>query len=461
MQENVKSVLQRAEDFSRQGRFSEAYDLCCQVLNANPNVDKALVILGNVAAANGHHGLAVNNYRQALAANGQNITAMVNLAPALYRAGRRDEALEVYRILEQVLSDPDASPDIVRDLYPQVCGNWAGLFVNVGAPAQGIPIADKGLKIDPDALLCHQHKALMLMEQGKWSEAWPHWQRRLTDPRFHTRNFNVPYWDGTETDCLAIHGEQGIGDEVMFASCVEDAKKFAKKVVIECQDRLIPVFERSFGVKCYPSPDALFAAHGHELTAKIAFGSLMTLFRKSSEDCPGHAYLTPNPSYLAEYKARLSSLGSGLKVGITWRGGTEKTHEKVRKVPLSNWAPILNVPNIKFVSIQYGPDAAVEADQNGVTHWSQANIDIDRQMALIAACDLVISVCQSAIHFAGSLGKETWCLTPSAPRWCYALKGETMSFYNSVRLIRQTSDWKEVIRSVAGELTFRAQREAA
>jgi Tfp pilus assembly protein PilF len=444
--------LAQAEGFLRARRFDEASQIYNQILNRNPDIDAAVFGLGCIAIDQGLCGLAANMFRRAIDINPNNLTALMNLGPSLRRCGLNSRAIEVHEIVAEVLvGATHIEPDLKAKLQSDNFGNWSGCYINDNASEKALEIALKGLAIKPEHDNCSNHAALSLMELGRWSEAWPHWEHRVKRPQFSERAFNVPYWDGEPVEVLAIHGEQGVGDEIMFASCLNEAKKKAKFVAVECEHRLIPMFRRSFGVPCYPSPEALMKDWGGKISAKVPLGSLLRHFRPSPDDCPGTPYIKPDPELVKEYKARLDAL-PGRKVGVTWRGGTPLTHDQVRKVTLDKWGPILAVEGVSFVSLQYGHEAPFEADAHGIHHWPMAVNDLERQAALIAALDLVISVCQSVVHLAGAMGKECWVLTPNKPRWCYGLTGDRMPFYKSVKLYRQRILWEQAVMEVRKDL---------
>lgn len=128
-------------------------------------------------------------------------------------------------------------------------------------------------------------------------------------------------------------------------------------------------------------------------------------------------------------------------MGVAWYGGNQTTHQSLRCVPLEKWKPILD-NDATFVSVQYGVKEAP------IPHWNEAVDDVDELTALIQACDLIITVNQTAVHQAGGLGKECWTLTPKACAWRYSSGGDKMPWYPSVTQFRQTSDWSEVIERV-------------
>ena len=337
---------------------------------------------------------------------------------------------------------------------PAAYANLSGIFINEGCPERAIEWAEKGLAIDPTSPQLNNHLALACLESGDWARAWPHWENRTRLAGWFTREFpeSVKLWDGQPVKTLVLSGEQGIGDEILFASIVPECK--ADRVIIECTQRLQTLFERSFpGCTTYPShQDVLF--HEHDIDAHLQLGSLPRLFRSTPDACPGTPFLKPDPLQVAEFRARLARLGPPPYVGLAWHGGTHKTHAHARTVPLRAMAPVAAVEDCTFVSVQYGI-AAAEAGSCGLPHWSDAVIDFDRHTALIAACDLVISVCQTAVHQAGGLGVPCWCLTPVKVAWRYGtFGGERMPWYNSVRLLRQqkSDDWGELIERTAVEL---------
>ena len=66
----------------------------------------------------------------------------------------------------------------------------------------------------------------------------------------------------------------------------------------------------------------------------------------------------------------------------------------------------------------------------------------------------MISVQTAVVHLAGALGKPVWVMVPAVAEWRYLQSGDTMPWYPSVRLFRQSraDDWKPVIDSVTTEL---------
>ena len=89
-----------------------------------------------------------------------------------------------------------------------------------------------------------------------------------------------------------------------------------------------------------------------------------------------------------------------------------------------------------------------------MTHWSEAIDDYDETAALVAALDVVVTVCTSLVHLSGALGQRTWVLVPTVPEWRYGLSGSRMPWYASAELERQgpAEDWPAVLGRIAHRL---------
>ena len=117
------------------------------------------------------------------------------------------------------------------------------------------------------------------------------------------------------------------------------------------------------------------------------------------------------------------------KIGVSWAGGTRTTGKARRSTTLEDWLPVLRVPGVHYVSLQYTDcraDLARLREQHGIglVHWQEAIDDYDETAALVTALDAVASVCTAVIHLAGALGRPTYVLVPWWPGWRYLFEGE-------------------------------------
>ena len=70
-------------------------------------------------------------------------------------------------------------------------------------------------------------------------------------PKFlsQQRHFSQPLWDGKKSlngKRILLWCEQGIGDTIMWSSCLSLVSSQAEHCILECQEKLVPLLERSF-----------------------------------------------------------------------------------------------------------------------------------------------------------------------------------------------------------------------
>lgn len=434
-------VVKEAGEHHAAGRFTEAAHLYETLLGANPTDPIILYLYGTLNSQRSEFGTAIVKLWASTQLGGDEIPEVWhNLGVAYRNEGHNDKARESYQKCLDL--EPERADTLAM---------MAGSYINVGQPEKAIEWADKALAIE-DTPHARNHKALASLELGRWADGWRDYESRFELPTFSAmaRPYECPRWDGKAVKKLAIHGEQGIGDEIMFMSCFYEAFDLADEVVIECADRLVPLFKRAFNVQCYGTHNAL-VADNPDIDAYIPMGSLPGLFRRRDSDFPRRPYLTADDALVTEFKRKL---GDGMKIGIAWHGGTKGTHQELRNASLTHWQSLIdNNKDKTFISLQYGQDGPMQAQEMGIMHWQDAIDDFEQQAALIASCDLVVSVCQTAIHMAGALGVPCWCLTPDHAAWRYGVQGPMLWYPETLELIRQDgAGWDGVFETVGNRL---------
>lgn len=414
------------------------YDqLLCQLEKPDPNV---IFGYGTILVAQQKFGLGITLLQTALRIYDKNPIGWSNLGVAFKFIGRDDLALNAYD--RAYALDPN---------MPEVLAGIAGYWIGKDDPIrveefsrQAIALCAPGAKAFNAASM---HLGMALLEQGRFEEAWPHYEYRWETPEKinDKRPYKAPRWTGEAVGTLAIHGEQGLGDEIMFMSLLRLAqRRGVGRVIVECADRLLVLFRNSFGVACYHNHASLIAAEG-EPDAYIPMGSLPLLLGLPD----GKPYM----------RRVAHGLGGKPRIGVAWRGGTYRTGGNDRSLTLSMLAPIFNEIDAKFVSVQYGDDSVdVEAIGYGLSIGPR---DFDSLQARIASCDMIITVCQTALHQAGAMGVPCLVMVPRRAPWVAC--GETMPWYNSVRLIRQdvAGEWAAVVDKVCAVLKETYARAAA
>ncbi|MBV8651324.1 MAG: sulfotransferase, partial [Alphaproteobacteria bacterium] len=123
-----------------------------------------------------------------------------------------------------------------------------------------------------------------------------------------------------------------------------------------------------------------------------------------------------------------------------------------RSTTLATLAPLLDVPGMRFVSLQKG-EGAEELRSGAYPMILDADPDLRSfadTAALVAALDLVICVDTSVAHLAGGMGKPTWLLSRFDGCWRWLKDRPDSPWYPSMRIFRQGADrdWAPVIQDV-------------
>jgi tetratricopeptide (TPR) repeat protein len=366
-------------------------------------------------------------------------TAWLSLGSILQDAGKLDDALGA---LEAARDRAPGAADVLAAL--------SALWLRRGDAAQAQALAEKALEHDPqleDARLALAHAQLA---QGDFAQGWPNYEARQRSSNPVARRYPFPAWRGEPLSGkrVLVWGEQGIGDEIMFASCLPDLVASGARCTLDCSPRLRALFARSF-------PEVRIAERAVEdLDCAIAIGTLPLLYRPAAEAFPRHSgYLRADPDSVGAWRDELRALGEGPKVGIAWRGGLLRTGQRQRSLQLEALAPLLGVPGVRWVSLQHG-DTTAERHGLPLASWDRALADLDETAALVSALDLVITVCSTVVHLAGALGRPAWVLTPNGPAWRYQSAGTRMPWYPSVVLYRQRApdDWSDPLQRVQADL---------
>lgn len=383
-----------------------------------------LHLVAQVLGDSGLYGIAINLYNRSLqlAPNAPwSLDAWENLGVCLKRSEHIENAKSCIKFA------------LPRGLA-RTWGNYSSCFVNQGEPEKCIEICDEGLLKYPQDERLRLHKAIANFELGNYSD-WAEYDTRIDLFKIR-RKYECPVWDGSRVSKLVIHGEQGVGDEIMFSSLVNRAKSKVDSVVIECHQKLVEVFGRSFKVPCYV--DDVSVMKSETTDAHIAVGSL-----------PRYLALPDGKPYLVSDKTKVDRWREkypGFRVGISWQGGSATTNEAYRNPELLLWKSLLSRgDNVRFLSVQYD---GFRGDGEKIGVEQPQFVDFDDHMALVKSCALVISVCNTTVHMAGSMGVPCWCLVPSKPAWRYGLRGEKMMWYDSVKLYRQKDAWEDVMGEI-------------
>lgn len=356
-----------------------------------------------------------------------------------------------------------------NDRDAETWDNLGATLQDLGRLDEAIACYERSMALNANNPVPRWHRSLAYLLDGRFDLGWPDYELRTLNNDLQTGAAAFPRWTGEAAPdkTVLIFGEQGLGDEIMFASCVPDAIARVRHAAVHCHPKLEKLFRRSFPTSTVTSGAlldalALYPDDAPLIDAALPSGSLPYVLQRDQAHFPAaQPYLRADPGAVATWRQRLADLGPGLKIGISWRGGTTGTRQSLRSLQLDDWLPLLQQPDRQFVSLQYtdvNAEIAQFEQRHGIhiTHWQDAIDDYDQTAALVSALDLVISVQTAVIHLSGALGQRTWVLVPACPEWRYQRHGTRMPWYANVTLYRQSVllDWHDTIERVATDLAL-------
>jgi tetratricopeptide (TPR) repeat protein len=288
------------------------------------------------------------------------------------------------------------------------------------------------------------------------------WLRDGSEPKWE---LPVPEWDGSpiKHGKLILQCEQGVGDYVMWAALFPGLESKARDVVVKVIPRMTNLLRRSFPQMQYISDNKLPADTPLEaVAARITAGDLLQVLNPDIENLPGKAgFLVADPALKAKLRQRYEAMFPGKRlIGISWRSGNRDS-AALRSLELPYWKPLFDMQDCAFISLQYGDLTGdleeLKAQLGDLVYWDkEVNPmgDMDPFTAQISAMDLVISVDNSTIHFAGGLGKPCWAMLPFNSDWRWQTERADTIWYDSLELFRPDKElgWDGLIERVAERL---------
>lgn len=400
----------------RAGRLAEAQQIYDTVLRMAPGHIAARGDRGNVRREQGDLAAAEADFRAVLAIRPDFRMALHSLGRLLRRDGRLEEAAQLLKAA--VAGAP----------YPS--GHWDLAFT--------------------------------LLQMGRYAEAWPHFDYRHEVLGLRRPDSSKPRWDGQPlvNGTLLVLDEQGLGDTLQFLRFLALIPRgdggrviFAgKPATLSTVRRILPAGDVFSWDQALPRATSWIPLMS--LPARLGIGR--------PEQVPPPL---PAPIVEAERVARwrdaVRAGDTRPVVGLCWRGNPDFRDDAVRSPGLAPLLPLLDLPGLRFVSLQVGPGRE-EIGKLGLTDRlhdaggavEAAGADVLDTLAVLTQCDFVISSCTSVAHMAGLLGRPGLILLSSQPDWRWMLERRDTPWYPSLQLLRQAApgDWASVARQAASEL---------
>ncbi len=297
--------------------------------------------------------------------------------------------------------------------------------------------------------LAHFYLSRLQFEKGWGKYEWRFLVRDTQSPKLDT---SKPTWDGQpKNNRLFIWAEQGIGDQILYASMFRELEEFPQSIHISIEKKLLPVFRRSFPKFHFIARDENLSEDNYD--EQIALGSIGQFFRTSQRDFQRDIkkYLLEN----SEQPCRITvptHLTGKLTCGLAWNSLKKiGIHKNISLIKL---AESLQLENFNFINLQHGNvSKEIESAEikTGIGIQTIADLDlyndIDGLISALHCCDFVVTTSNSVAHLAGAIGKETLLLLPySIGKFWYwkDVDGKSL-WYPSITVFKQRrqGDWSQ------------------
>jgi tetratricopeptide (TPR) repeat protein len=448
-QEALKSDLDRAEGFSGLGLVFHKlreFERALISYNAGLRIEPDNLELRNrrgVALLElGRAPEALADFDRVLAAEPEHFEALANRGNALLKLNRVADALAVY---DTALRSAPANVQLLT--------NRAVALRRLDRPHEALLSARQALTRDPDFAPAQFTEAIARLSLGDF-DAWKGYEARwkvglLASQR---RNFPVPMWLGKEPleGCtILLHAEQGSGDTLQLARYVPLVARRGARVILEVQRELVRLLSDISGV------DAVIA-RGETLPPfdfHCPLFSLPLAFGTDESTIPADVqYIAPPANDIWQRPPSSKPL-----LGLAWSGGRVHDNDANRSLRFETLLPLLNVPDISFVSLQHDVreyDVALLNARPEVFQFGQKFRDFADTAAAIAPLEAVIAVDTAVAHLAGAMGKPLFLLLPFAADFRWLRERQDTRWYPTARLYRQPAfgDWQGVIATLRRDL---------
>jgi tetratricopeptide (TPR) repeat protein len=432
-----------AAALTERGHHDQAWKVLAPLLNDNPNDVAALICAGYIMVRKGAFPQAYHFSKSATRLAPYDDGAWQNLAEAAQKLCLMDEAEDALRqALRCAKSDANKLALFL---------NLSAVYVDKGDWSQAEKAVRRVLELDPTNRAALANLGFCQLAKHEWAEGWKNYHNTIgSDWRKKISYRDEPEWDGSPGKTVVVYADQGIGDEISFASMISDAAARCKKLILDCDGRLEHLFRRSFpNVRVYGTriKDQKWASADRDIDASLSIGQLGEFVRTSGVDFTGRPYLVACPTRLEQWRQYFGPVAYKPKlkpvVGIAWTGGVPHTNSRNRRVSLNDLLPVLSL-DAHFVSLQY-KDAHEEIEAFKSEHpevdlvqytWATLTDDYDNTAALVAACDYVLCIQTAVARTAGALGVPCSVLVPTSSNWFYS-NTETVPWHASLRVIRQ------------------------
>jgi tetratricopeptide (TPR) repeat protein len=462
----------------KQEQYQEAVALYRRALALHADAADAHYNLATTLDAMGDTTAAIAEFQEALKLQPRHVEALTNLGKALIDAGRPDDAMAassqaialapnlplahvnaaISLLARENFDDALASLRRAATLAPdhaQVLNTLGNVLRMRGEIDEALDLHRRAKDADPQSANAEFSLGYLQLLRGNYEDGWRGYEARGKIKGIVQKVIPGPMWDGSDLagKRIVVHYDQGLGDTLQFVRFVPQIKSRRGHVILYCQDSLRRLLQGQCEVdQVIDSEQSL-----PQYDLRVPISSLPYLLKTTLATIPAQVpYLTPDPALVEHWRQRLQG-DSRLKVGLAWAGNPNRMGDRERSMQLQTLAPLAQVPNARFFSLQKGPAAAQAiAPPPGMdlVDWSEQLTDFADTAALVANLDLIITVDTAAAHLAGALARPTWVMLQLSPDWRWLLDRTDSPWYPTATLFRQPAfgAWDQVVKKLPHSL---------
>lgn len=442
----AEAHFNRGNTLLKMGRFTAAIEAFKDALKIKSGYPKALNNLGVAFHENGEFKNAVNALKKALLLTPDYAEALNNLANSYQDLGYLNQAIEA---LQKAVT--------IRPDYSDAMKNMGNIFQNQRNYDKAIWAYREGLRISPGCSEISNNLGQLYLKLEDFEKGATLYEQRWNTKKFLDRKIRTskPQWEGQKTSNVLLLAEQGIGDEIMYASMLSEFHSQCSNLIVQCDPRLTALFKRSFHRKITYIEDYR-ELDQTQFDYHISLGSLLKYLRPNLDSFSrsSDGYLVSCEYWANKIKNWLSGFGDKKLIGVSWKTASRASGSHHRNINLIDLVQRLETSDKVIVCLQYG-----DVSQDILDVKKHLNVDIvqlpdldlyqnlDGLASLISVCDEVTTVDNLNVHLAGALGKQANLLLPFDGDWRWGTSKKSSYWYQSVNIVRQRKpdDWSSAL----------------
>ena len=440
---NISKIYNLTEQFNKAIKTSE------QAATKFPNMSFPYNSLGISYYKLGDYNKSLDYLKKAVRINNQDFDCYNNLGTTLQRQVKLEEAITTFK---KAIS--------LNPYYYQAYNNIGNVLKEKGKIDEALVAYKKAIFIKPTYAEAHHNLSYALLNNGNIKEGLDEyeWRWKVSD-LLKKRIFLQPEWDGKKSlkgKRIFLWYEQGLGDIINWSSYLNLISSEVDHCILECQDKLVPLLERSFpNIEVKPE-NRSFDLKRSDFDFHLPMGSIYKHFiQEISQNPKPKNFLIADPDRVSFWKKRLSSIGKGPYIGISWKS-SNMSHDRLQNyASISEWSDIFKVSDVTFINLQYNDfvnDLIEIEDKFGVKVNNFNDLDhfndIDNVAALCTALDVVVSIKNTIPFISVGVGTLTKLANWKQSNWNNVLlnpHGTSIEIYEKNTLEK----WENLFHSIS------------